>query len=222
MNVDAADAAADVLQQPTRARLYDHLAGLDRPVSSDELAAELGLHASGVRVHLERLRVAGLVSRERMSQTLGRPRYGWQLASYVLPPREQADAYLTLARWLARTIPARTERLAEIDRAGRALGRELSPEGGQPAAQAMGRTLHGLGFAPRTELKDGGRVVFRLGNCPYREAVRESQAVICTLHRGMTRGLLDRLAPSARLARFIAEDPDRAGCRLEVDGLASH
>jgi predicted ArsR family transcriptional regulator len=83
----------------------------------------------------------------------------------------------------------------------------------------MGRTLAALGFAPQREREESSRVVFRLGNCPYREAVRENQQVVCTLHRGLTRGLLDKLEPSARLTRFVPEDPDLAGCLIEVKGL---
>ena len=64
-----------------------------------------------------------------------------------------------------------------------------------------------------------GRVLFRLGNCPYREAVRENQPVVCALHRGLTRGLLDQLDPAARLADFVPKDPDRAGCLIEVEGF---
>jgi predicted ArsR family transcriptional regulator len=64
----------DVLAQPTRARLFAHLARLGCPTGTDELAAELGLHPSGVRVHLERLHAAGLIARKRVPQTIGRPR----------------------------------------------------------------------------------------------------------------------------------------------------
>jgi predicted ArsR family transcriptional regulator len=55
-----------------------------------------------------------------------------------------------------------------------------------------------------------------LGNCPYRDAARESRQVVCTLHRGMTRGLLDVLEPEATLAGFVARDPDTAGCEIEL------
>jgi predicted ArsR family transcriptional regulator len=125
-----------------------------------------------------------------------------------------------LARWLARRIPARPGRLREIERTGRELGRELPLErSGSRAEEAMGRALTALGFAPQRERGDLGRVVFRLGNCPYRDAVRENQPVVCTLHRGLTRGLLDKLEPSALLTKFAPEDPDRAGCLIEVEGF---
>jgi len=210
----------DALAQPTRARLFARLSSLGGPASTDELAARLGLHPSGVRVHLERLEAAGLISRERASQPRGRPRDSWSVAPDARPGGEPPDAYRRLARWLARSIPPRPGRLREIERAGRELGRELPRDrAGSPPEEAMGRSLTALGFAPQREPGEMGRVVYRLGNCPYREAVRENQPVVCTLHRGLTLGVLDEIEPSALLTKFIPEDPDRAGCVIEVEGF---
>jgi predicted ArsR family transcriptional regulator len=211
----------DALSQPTRARLFSRLAALGRPASTKELSEALGLHRSGVRVHLERLRAAGLVSRERVPQKLGRPRYGWQIAQDALAGGEPPDAYRTLARWLARSISSCPTGLREVERTGRELGQEVVPQHGrsQPL-QAMGRTLTALGFAPQSQVKTDGRVLFTLGNCPYRGAVHENQAVVCGLHRGLTQGLLDTLQPAATLADFVPQDPDRAGCLIEIEGLA--
>jgi predicted ArsR family transcriptional regulator len=209
-----------VLAQPTRARLFAHLARLGRPAGTEELAAEIGLHPSGVRVHLERLRAAGLIARDRVPQPLGRPRDSWSIAPEALPGSEPADAYPRLARWLARSIPARPGRLKEVESAGRELGRELQPRGNPAEAEeSMGRALTALGFAPQRRPSKKGRVVFELGNCPYREAVRENQPVVCALHRGLTQGVLDELDPAARLTGFVPEDPDVAGCLIEVDGF---
>jgi predicted ArsR family transcriptional regulator len=210
----------DVLEQPTRARLFARLAGLGRPASTDELAAELRLHPSGVRVHLERLQGAGLLTRGRMPQKVGRPRDSWQIAPDALPGGQPPEAYRQLARWLARSIPSRPARLREVERAGRALGRELLPAAQRrPSAETMGRALTGLGFAPRRERGKKGQARFRLGSCPYREAVFDNQPVVCALHQGLTRGLLDVVEPSARLTAFVPSDPDQAGCLIEVAGL---
>jgi predicted ArsR family transcriptional regulator len=201
--------------------LFAHLSGLARPAETDELAAGLGLHPTGVRVHLERLRAAGLVSRERAPQPRGRPRDRWSVAPDALPGGEPPDAYRRLAGWLARSTPARPVRLREIERSGRELGRELvRGRSGSSAEETMGRSLTALGFAPQRERGELSTVVFRLGNCPYRETVRENQQVVCTLHRGLTRGLLEKLEPTARLTGFVPGDPDRAGCLIEVEGLA--
>jgi predicted ArsR family transcriptional regulator len=216
----ARDGPGDALAQPTRARLFARLASLGRPAGTEELAEALMLHPSGVRVHLERLEDAGLIAREREPQPVGRPRDIWSVAPDALPGGEPPDAYRRLARWLARSTPARPGRLREIERAGRELGRELLHDrASSRAEETMGRTLTALGFAPQRERPEAGRVGFRLGNCPYREAVHENQPVVCALHRGLTLGLLDELQPAARLTRFVAEDPDTAGCLIEVEGF---
>lgn len=215
------DTPGDVLAQPTRARLFAYLAALGRPVGTNELAVELGFHPSGVRVHLVRLRSSGLVVRERVPQTTGRPRDSWSIAADALPGGEPRDAYPRLAGWLARGIAARPGRLREVERSGRELGGELTLTRRQaPTEEAMGRALTALGFAPQRDPGTHGRVVFRLGNCPYREAVRVNQPVVCALHRGLTLGLLDQLDAAARLTDFVPKDPDRAGCLIEVEGLA--
>ena len=70
----------------------------------------------------------------------------------------------------------------------------------------MHDALAALGFAPRAEASRR-RVRYELCNCPYRDAVAENQPVVCTLHRGMTQGLLDRLAPERRSPRSSRATP---------------
>ena len=69
--------------------------------------------------------------------------------------------------------------------------------------------------------RHGDRLTICLGNCPYRDVVRENQAAICALHKGITRGLLDVLAPSTELQRFVPHDPAQAGCVLELRSAAA-
>jgi predicted ArsR family transcriptional regulator len=75
----------DLLSQPTRARLFEALGELRRPAGTEELAARLGLHPNGVRVHLERLREGGLVTRERSRGQRGGPRERWAGRSTTHP-----------------------------------------------------------------------------------------------------------------------------------------
>jgi predicted ArsR family transcriptional regulator len=86
------------------------------------------------------------------------------------------------------------------------------------AAEKMHAALISLGFQPEREIDSTGRLTYRLCNCPWRDVVRESQPVVCTLHRGMTRGLLDAIAPKTKLAGFVPRDPDAAGCLIELRG----
>lgn len=124
-------------------------------------------------------------------------------------------------RWLARATESGSRGLRGIEAAGREIGRELSSRQGTTGEDAFQTTLTSLGFQPRLEARTGERLTVSLDNCPYRDAVRENQPVICTLHRGITRGLLDVIAPDAKLAGLEPHDPDRAGCLIKLTEMAT-
>lgn len=209
----------DALSQPTRARLFALLSELRRPAGTVELAERLELHPNGVRLHLERMAQQGLVARARVRQRRGRPPDAWTIAPEAQPGGRAPHAYQDLGRWLARALRNRGGGRRGIEETGREIGRELAPEGPHGDPDVLAITLTALGFQPSIEGRDGDRVTICLGNCPYREAVRENQPAICALHRGITRGLLDVLEPQAKLTAFVPHDPDRAGCEIELRGL---
>ena len=217
--MDSPARPADALAQPTRARLFGVLSELRRPAGTQELAERVGLHPNGVRVHLERLRKEGLVARRRTRQARGRPRDTWSIAEDARPGGDSPSAYADLGRWLARVISPRTTSLRAVEATGREIGRDLAPEDGACSAEEkMHASLVSLGFQPKRQVDPQGALTYWLCNCPYRDAVRESQQIVCTLHRGMTRGLLDAVSPKTKLAAFVPRDPYVAGCLIELRG----
>jgi predicted ArsR family transcriptional regulator len=217
--MDSLSRPDDALAQPTRARLFGLLGELRRPAGTDELAERLELHPNGVRTHLERLCEAGLVDRRRTRQARGRPRDMWTIAPDAQPGGDPPSGYRDLGRWLARLLSeSKTSRRA-VESMGREIGRDLAPSGDSPSAEEkMHSTLASLGFQPRRELSEAGGLTYKLCNCPYRDAVRESGDVVCILHRGITTGLLDSIAPEAKLVGFVPRDPYAAGCLIELRG----
>jgi predicted ArsR family transcriptional regulator len=217
--MDLPAASDDELSQPTRARLFGLLSELRRPAGTEELAARVELHVNGVRAHLERLREAGLVTRERTRQARGRPRDMWAIAAEAQPGGDPPSAYGNLSQWLARLVTPRKVGMRTVEATGREIGRELAPElGAASPEETMYSVLTSLGFQPRREVDEDGSLTYKLCNCPYRDAVNENQPVICALHRGMTRGLLDVIAPDTELAAFVPHDPYAAGCLVELRG----
>jgi predicted ArsR family transcriptional regulator len=214
--MDLPGSAEDPLTQPTRARIFALLAELKEAMRTDELASRLGLHPNGVRVHLERLQEAGLVERRQERAGRGRPGDRWSVAPGARPSGEAPSAYASLAVWLARAIPAGPTRLREVERTGREIGRELAPKGEDEPVEGLRQTFAALGFQPSMDVKADGDLTCRLENCPYRDSVRENADVVCTLHRGITAGVLEKLDPKAKLTSFEPHDPDRAGCLVEV------
>jgi predicted ArsR family transcriptional regulator len=205
----------DVLAEPVRTRLMRALAALRRPATTHELAALVGRHPNTVRVQLNRLAEAGLLERRRAPQARGRPRQEWAIAPRARPAGQAPHAYEQLSEWLVRAI-AKTGQISDIETGGREIGRELAPEHRHhTTTEALHDVFSALGFAPSEQPHAGG-MRFVLGNCPYRDAVLHNREAVCGLHRGMTEGLLDELDPDARLVGFVARDPYRAGCVVDV------
>ncbi len=217
--MDVPSPARDALAQPTRARLFALLGALHHPAPTEELAERVGLHPNGVRTHLERLEAAGLVTRRRERRTRGRPRDLWSVDPGAQPGGDPPTAYAELARWLVRSLASVHARTRDVEAVGRDIGREVGAGvAPAPADQRVQGALATLGFQPEQIAAGEGRLSYRLCNCPYRAVVRERQPMVCGLHRGITRGLLDAIDPQARLTEFEPVDPDAAGCVVEVRG----
>ena len=217
-------APGELLALPVRVQLVTILSELLRPATTQELAERVRRHPNTVRLQLERLADSGLLDRRTVAQARGRPRHEWTIAADARPGGLAPQAHGRLAGWLARAL-SRPPGLAEMEQVGREAGREIAPPAGRPVGDAMQDALAALGFAPRRERRAPSRLRYVLLNCPYRSAVRENRDAVCTLHRGMTAGLLDGIKPGASLVSFVPKDPVTAGCVIEVaecdDGVAA-
>lgn len=214
--MDLPQPAGDPLAQPTRAQIFAFLVDRRGPAQTDEIADHFGLHPNGVRRHLERLEEGGFVSRGQVREGQGRPRDVWAVSPDAHPSGQKPRAYADLARWLARAIPSSPARMRELERAGREIGRELAPAAGGDPVAAFRNALSALGFQPALDAKADGGFTCTLGNCPYRDSVKENPDVVCVLHRGITVGILAKLDPDAKLVRFEPGEPETAGCLVEV------
>ena len=119
-----------------------------------------------------------------------------------------------------RSLVAGSARVRDVEATGRRIGRELvGGESDIPGEQRLHDALACLGFQPAREPIGDDRLTYRLRNCPYREAVHERQPLVCGLHRGLTRGMLDALDAKTKLVGFVPKDPDDAGCLIQLRGL---
>ena len=217
--MDVPKIPGDVLAQPTRARLFARLGELGRAASTDELANELGLHRNGVRMHLDRLAEAGLVVRERERRPQGTAARRVEDQSGRAAWRRPADGVygpepLAGAEHVRRQDPA-------CGMSRRRDGRSVAnwpPKRPATTAEGIRDVLGALGFQPTSTIDREGTLTYTLANCPYRDAVRENQTVVCALHRGLTRGLLDEMSPRTKLAGFVPKDPYTAGCLIQLKG----
>ena len=183
----------------TRARVLDLLRAEDDAVGVREVANQTGLHPNTARFHLDALADAGLVTREPQPRaTPGRP-------SVAYRAKTDGDAagqrrYRLLAEMLtgliAGVMPGPGEAATEAGRQwGRYLTEQPAPYQSVDADEAIAKltaTMADIGFAPEV-VPDGTGYQLRLTQCPFREVAEHHQDVVCKLHLGLLRGVLDQM-----------------------------
>lgn len=184
--------AVGTLADPTRRKIHDFVRGAGRPVSRDEVAAEMGMARQTAAYHLDRLADEGLVDVEfvRLSGRTG-PGAGRPAKTYLpsgrdlevtVPPRR----YLLAARILLDAIKAGGVALGDMRAAARRVGAGIGAEG-------LDTALLETGYEPVTE---EGEVRFR--NCPFHALVDEDRSTTCVLNLALVEGMVEGSGDSRR------------------------
>ena len=218
MSADQPDpiSAVAALDEPTRRRLYEYVAGAREPVSRDEASEAVGVSRPTAAFHLDRLVDHGLldVVRRRLTGRTG-PGAGRPSKLYVraalqvevsLPERHYELAGELLAAAAedadASGLPVREALASHARRTGHRMGRAA---GGDDAVSA----LESHGFEP---LAEGG--VVKLGNCPFHKLAQQHTELVCGMNLHLVEGLLAGLECTAYVAT-LAPSPDHCCVVLE-------
>src|SRR5215218_6784468 len=215
-------AAVAALAEPTRRRLYDHVARRAHPVGRDEAAEALGLPRATAAFHLDRLVADGLldVHYERRSGRTGpgagRPAKLYRRAecsvSVSLPERRYDLAGELLAAAMVEAEQSGERPAAVLDRRAFRRGQELAagvPVGGPEAAL---RVLEECGFEPR-QADDG----IALANCPFHTLAQEHTELVCGMNLRLVEGVVDGV-PDAGLGASLCPEAGMCCVRLDPSG----
>lgn len=168
----------------------------------DEVARTVGLSVTAARFHLDRLVTEGLVraAPERRDRP-GRPHVVYE--ARPIEAVDSATAYRLLAGMLAAELSRTGDATAPVEAGRRWADRILESEGcvaGTATADRDGglpgvleqimKVLDDNGFEPRAA-PDGDAI--ELHRCPFLELATERTDVVCGLHLGLLRGMLERL-----------------------------
>ena len=217
-----------VLADPSRHAVYEDLVGGNRPATIGDIAERLDLHPSTVRLHLEKLRDAGLVDSEPDRHgSVGRPHLLWT-ARWAAPGLGlEPGGMRMLAHLLADLAaldPAAARRAGTVGRrraeeiiAGAGAGDGAGPAGDAPSGlEGVLAQLARLGFDPGVERSAGGEVISFAG-CPFRELAALYPDLVCELHRGITAALVEKAGGSLEeFSTLVDPDPCRAGISLNA------
>jgi predicted ArsR family transcriptional regulator len=208
-------AVLKTLGDETRFSMYRELATATSPMSAQELAERLGIHANTVRLHLDRMREAGLVEVEAVHRgTVGRPQHMYSLAPGAPGLGFDPPSYTLLAGLLG----ALAERVGADGDEAAAVGRQWGVETGRRArtrscVKALAAELERLGFDPAAEI-DGDDVTISFLHCPFRELAEAYPELVCHLHRGICEGVVGQVGGGSvsDFATLYDHDP----CRVTV------
>lgn len=199
----------------TRYAIYLELARSPLPLSTAEIAEELGLHPNTVRPHLERMRDVGLLAVDTGSRGgVGRPQHRYSIAPDAPSLGLEPSPFPMLARVLlaaARDAGLDGGELADAARAqGQADARDWS---GHPCGEALLFDQARLGFDPAS-VDDAAGTTMAFAHCPFRDLAELHPDLVCGLHRGLVEGFVDELG-DARVEKFHPLT-DRTPCQVEV------
>ena len=209
-------AVLKALGDETRFSMYQELAGSTTPLTATELADRLGLHANTVRLHLERLREAGLVDVEPVHRgTVGRPQHVYSLAAGAPGLGFDPPSYTLLAGLLA----TMAERIGADAEDAAAAGHTWGVEAGhrtrsRSCVKALTGEMQRLGFDPAGATQGASTDIAFL-HCPFRELAEAYPELVCNLHRGICEGVVESVGGGS-VSEF-ATLYDRDPCRVVVD-----
>lgn len=187
---------------PSRARVLELLEDAGEALGAQEVGDRLGMHANSVRFHLDALTDAGLVARGLETRsTRGRPRVTY--APTAAAPRVTRRRYHLLATVLARSLAERLpDPSVEAEQMGREWSRSLpipprrrGRDAERDALDVVVASLDDVGFESRA-VQAGEAFRVEISHCPFLEVAAEHENVVCALHLGLMRGVLEqRQAP---------------------------
>jgi predicted ArsR family transcriptional regulator len=206
--------AIAALAEPTRRRLYEHVARSAHPVSRDDASAALGIPRATAAFHLDRLAGDGLLEVTRQRRTgrsgpgAGRPAKLYLRAGATVAVSLPERRYDLAGELLAAAVEE-AERTGErpgavLARRARIRGEELGREAG-----AVGAVLEACGYEPR---QDGGALT--LGNCPFHALAAGHTELVCGMNLRFLDGVLAGAGEDGLTARLA---PAEGLCCVRLD-----
>ncbi|TWP36678.1 helix-turn-helix transcriptional regulator [Leekyejoonella antrihumi] len=205
-------ASQDLQHEPyvgeSRRRVLETLQAADEPLGVGDVAGLVGLHPNTARFHLDALTESALAERTREERDVpGRPR--WLYTAGPASIGTGRRSYQLLAQILSSYLTSHTPHPGRAAlEAGEAWGhflverpRPFTKTDEDTATTTLVKTLDELGFAPERSDEVRDRKVL-LHHCPFLEAAKENQEVVCAVHLGLMRGALGELNTSLTADRL--------------------
>jgi predicted ArsR family transcriptional regulator len=188
-----------VLEDAQRRAIYQFVRRTHRPVTREEVAAELEVSRGLAAFHLERLLEAGWLTADavrppgRGGPGGGRPAKRYRVSAAEVTLEIPARRYALAGQLLVRAIEnagsggsAREAAMTVAAEEGRRLGDQFARRGADGRDAAI-ELLSELGFEP----VDADAECVVLANCPFHALAVDSPQLVCAMNECLVQGLMD-------------------------------
>jgi predicted ArsR family transcriptional regulator len=224
VSLDADLAAAAVLADDLRRRMYSFIRRADGPVTRDEVAEEVGISRKLAAFHLEKLTAAGLL-RTSFARPGGLRRAGRTPKRYApaevdvqvsIPPREHTLLAGILIDAVSTTVNEAAQAALHVaGQRGRDLG-QAERAAARPGRLGAERALTlASGFLDRSGFEPvrAAPTVVLLRNCPFHPLADQARELVCGINHAFLSGFLDGLGASSATAVL---NPSPGHCCVEL------
>ncbi|MBT2618109.1 MULTISPECIES: metalloregulator ArsR/SmtB family transcription factor [unclassified Bacillus (in: firmicutes)] len=224
----------NVLADPTRYYIYQHIVNNHGDVSVQEIADSFNIHPNVARLHLSKLEdIDMLTSISRKTGKGGRPSRLYRLSDKVIQLHFPYRNYQLLAKIAVQSMMTLGEQGKQaLYETGKVFGEELINQ--QLALKST--SIDRLAFAEKVNMlknaatiaglspeiqasEEENKISFRIFNCPFKEVTEVEPGTICSMHNSFLKGMFEALFENVNIVEIENMMSNCAACSYQASVL---
>lgn len=224
----------NVLADPTRYYIYQHIVNNHGDVSVQEIADSFNIHPNVARLHLSKLEdIDMLTSISRKTGKGGRPSRLYRLSDKVIQLHFPYRNYQLLAKIAVQSMMTLGEQGKQaLYETGKVFGEELINQ--QLALNST--SIDRLAFAEKVNMlknaatiaglspeiqasEEENKISFRIFNCPFKEVTEFEPGTICSMHNSFLKGMFEALFENVTIVEIENMMSNCAACSYQASVL---
>lgn len=224
----------NVLADPTRYYIYQHIVNNRGDVSVQEIADSFNIHPNVARLHLSKLEdIDMLTSNSRKTGKGGRPSRLYRLSDKVIQLHFPYRNYQLLAKIAVQSMMTLGEQGKQaLYETGKVFGEELINQ--QLALNST--SIDRLAFAEKVNMlknaatiaglspeiqasEEENKISFRIFNCPFKEVTEVEPGTICSMHNSFLKGMFEALFEDVNIVEIENMMSNCAACSYQASVL---
>ncbi|MCP1494140.1 putative ArsR family transcriptional regulator [Peribacillus frigoritolerans] len=224
----------NVLADPTRYYIYQHIVNNHGDVSVQEIADSFNIHPNVARLHLSKLEdIDMLTSISRKTGKGGRPSRLYRLSDKVIQLHFPYRNYQLLAKIAVQSMMTLGEQGKQaLYETGKVFGEELINQQLALNSTSIDRlaftekvnmlknaaTIAGL--SPEIQAsEEENKISFRIFNCPFKEVTEVEPGTICSMHNSFLKGMFEALFENVTIVEIENMMSNCAACSYQASVL---